>query len=145
MAKVIGTVRKLVKDYGFISGDDDGDYFFHDEDRSEDEDFGLARGDRVEFVCDTTPKGPRARRVTWISPIDASSTPIHKEAYMATDPDTGIREGDQAGRVPPGKDQNDYTHSESGNSGGSKQTSGGPGTAGSTAEQSTPGAPQPPR
>ena len=36
------------------------------------------------------------------------------------------------------------THSDSGNSGGSKQTSGGPGTAGSV-KQSGPGAPTPPK
>jgi hypothetical protein len=65
---------------------------------------------------------------------------------MATDPDTGVQEGDFFGRIPTGdgRDQNDYTHSDSGNSGSSKQTSGGPGTAGDVA-QSGPGAPTPPK
>jgi len=56
------------------------------------------------------------------------------------DPDTGVQEGDQQGKVPPGKDQADYTHSDSGNSGNSKTTTGGPGTAGSVPE-AKPGAP----
>jgi hypothetical protein len=54
------------------------------------------------------------------------------------DPDTGVQEGDQMGKTGPGKDQNDYTHSDDRDS--DKQTSGGPGTAGSV-PQSKPGAP----
>jgi hypothetical protein len=51
----------------------------------------------------------------------------------------------QAENAPAGSGaQNDLSHSDSGNSGGSKQTTGGPGTAGSV-ELSGPGAPQPPK
>jgi len=42
---------------------------------------------------------------------------------MAKDPDTGRQEGDAVGRhANDGKDQNDYEHSDSGNSGGSTTT-----------------------
>ena len=58
---------------------------------------------------------------------------------MATDPDTGVQEGDIFGKTGPGKDQNDFTHTDSGNSGGSKTRDGRgftsvPGTAGSVPE-----------
>jgi hypothetical protein len=60
---------------------------------------------------------------------------------MTKDPDTGRDEGDQAGRhADKGVDQSNFSHSDSGNSGGSKTTHGGPGTAGA-AEQAGPGAP----
>lgn len=64
---------------------------------------------------------------------------------MAIDPDTGIVEGDQLGRPVAGVDQNNYTHSDSGNSGNSTTTNGGPGTAGSVAQDTVPGAPDPPK
>jgi hypothetical protein len=58
-------------------------------------------------------------------------------------PDTGAQ-SEQSRNAQPGVPQQPYTHTDSGSSGGSKQTEGGPGTAGSV-EQSGPGAPQPPR
>ncbi len=46
------------------------------------------------------------------------------------DPDTGIREGDITGKTGPGEDQHNYEHSTDTD----KQTTGGPGTAGSVPE-----------
>jgi cold shock protein len=61
-----GTVNKLVTErgFGFISGDDGKEYFFH---RSGVEDAGgfesLAGGEKVTFEIEPSPKGPRASRV----------------------------------------------------------------------------------
>jgi cold shock CspA family protein len=62
---VIGTIKALRANYGFIRADDGAEYFFHDEDLVGAKDIELAVGDRVSFeVVDPAPaKGPRARDV----------------------------------------------------------------------------------
>ena len=58
-----GTIKKIVPDrgFGFISGEDGKEYFFH---RSAVQDFDLLRGgERVTFEYEPSPKGPRAGRV----------------------------------------------------------------------------------
>ncbi len=61
-----GTVKKVVSDrgYGFISGDDGKDYFFHRDSLDASLDFDrLAGGERVEFDLQSNPRGPRAVNV----------------------------------------------------------------------------------
>jgi CspA family cold shock protein len=62
-----GTVKKVVADrgFGFITAEDGKDYFFHRDglDRSLDFD-RLAGGERVSFEIESSPRGPRATRVT---------------------------------------------------------------------------------
>ncbi len=58
-----GTVKKIVADrgFGFISGEDGKEYFFH---RSAIPNFDdLRGGERVKFETEPSPKGPRAGRV----------------------------------------------------------------------------------
>jgi len=61
-----GTIKKIVSDrgFGFITGEDGMDYFFHRDglDRSLDFD-RLIGGERVEFDVEQSPKGPRATKV----------------------------------------------------------------------------------
>ena len=57
---------------------------------------------------------------------------------MANNPDTGAPDS-QVGNAPPGKPQNPYSHSDSGNSGNSTTTNNGPGTAGAVPETKGPG------
>jgi CspA family cold shock protein len=61
-----GTIKKVVSDrgFGFITGEDGKDYFFHRDglDRSIDFD-RLIGGERVEFAIEQSPKGPRASNV----------------------------------------------------------------------------------
>jgi CspA family cold shock protein len=61
-----GTIKKVVSDrgFGFISGEDAKEYFFHRDglDRSLDFD-RLVGGERVQFDVEQSPKGPRARNV----------------------------------------------------------------------------------
>jgi CspA family cold shock protein len=61
-----GTVKKLVADrgFGFITGDDGKDYFFHRDalDRSLDFD-RLNGGEAVSFTVEQSPRGPRASNV----------------------------------------------------------------------------------
>lgn len=58
-----GTIKKIVADrgFGFITGEDGSEYFFH---RSQVQDFDSLRGDeKVTFEVEQGPKGPRANRV----------------------------------------------------------------------------------
>jgi CspA family cold shock protein len=61
-----GTIKKVVSDrgFGFITADDEKDYFFHRDglDRSIDFD-RLAGGEKVNFEVESSPKGPRAVNV----------------------------------------------------------------------------------
>ncbi len=61
-----GTVKKLIADrgFGFITGDDGKDYFFHRSGVEPTLDFDrLAGGERVAFEIEANPRGPRAVRV----------------------------------------------------------------------------------
>jgi CspA family cold shock protein len=61
-----GQIARVVQDkgYGFISGDDGQDYFFHRSAVQEDAEFGhLAPGTRVSFDVSHGPKGLRAEAV----------------------------------------------------------------------------------
>ncbi|OGN81110.1 MAG: hypothetical protein A2X23_05245 [Chloroflexi bacterium GWC2_73_18] len=62
-----GTVKKLVSDrgFGFITADDGKDYFFHRDglDRSLDFD-RLSGGEKVTFEVESSPRGPRAAKVS---------------------------------------------------------------------------------
>lgn len=58
-----GTIKKLVSDrgFGFITGEDGKDYFFH---RDGVADFDSLRGgEQVTFQIEQSPKGPRANQV----------------------------------------------------------------------------------
>ena len=58
-----GTIKKLVAErgFGFITADDGTDYFFH---RSGSADFDqLETGQKVSFITEPSPKGPRATNV----------------------------------------------------------------------------------
>lgn len=61
-----GTIKKIVSDrgFGFITGEDGKDYFFHRDglDRSLDFD-RLMGGESVTFEVETSPKGPRAAKI----------------------------------------------------------------------------------
>jgi cold shock protein len=61
-----GTIKKIVSDrgFGFITGEDGKDYFFHRDglDRSLDFD-RLMGGESVTFEIETSPKGPRAAKI----------------------------------------------------------------------------------
>ncbi len=62
----IGTVKKVVSDrgFGFISGEDGKDYFFHRDALASSLDFDrMATGDRVEFEFQSSERGPRAVNV----------------------------------------------------------------------------------
>ena len=61
-----GTIKKVVADrgFGFISGDDAKEYFFHRGGLDSSLDFDrLNGGEKVEFEIEQSPKGPRAARV----------------------------------------------------------------------------------
>ena len=61
-----GTVKKLVSErgFGFITGDDGKDYFFHRSSLAPSLDFDrLAGGEKVQFEIESDPKGARARTV----------------------------------------------------------------------------------
>ena len=61
-----GTIKKVVADrgFGFITGEDGKDYFFHRNGLQLSLDFDrLAGGEPVEFDIEQSPKGPRANRV----------------------------------------------------------------------------------
>ena len=59
-----GTIKKVVSDrgFGFISGDDGTEYFFHRSGTTADFD-GLRGGEQVTFEIERSPKGPRAASV----------------------------------------------------------------------------------
>jgi len=61
-----GIVKKVVSDrgFGFITGEDGKDYFFHRSALADSLDFDrLVGGERVEFETEQDPKGVRARDV----------------------------------------------------------------------------------
>lgn len=61
-----GTVKKVIADrgFGFITGNDGKDYFFHRDALDSALNFEtLAGGERVEFDVQSSPRGPRAVNV----------------------------------------------------------------------------------
>jgi CspA family cold shock protein len=61
-----GTIKKVVADrgFGFITAEDQKDYFFHRGGLDSSLDFDrLVGGERVEFEIEDSPKGARASRV----------------------------------------------------------------------------------
>jgi cold shock protein len=61
-----GTVKRVVADrgFGFITAEDEKEYFFHRSALDSSLDFDrLNGGERVEFEVEQSPKGPRAARV----------------------------------------------------------------------------------
>jgi cold shock protein len=61
-----GTIKKVVADrgFGFITGDDAKDYFFHRGALDTSLDFDrLVGGEPVDFEIEASPKGPRASQV----------------------------------------------------------------------------------
>jgi CspA family cold shock protein len=58
-----GTVKKVIADrgFGFITGEDGKDYFFHRDGLAESVDFDrLVGGEKVSFNVESNPRGPRA-------------------------------------------------------------------------------------
>jgi cold shock protein len=61
-----GTIKKVVADrgFGFITAEDEKDYFFHRGGLDSSLDFDrLIGGERVTFEIESSPKGPRAVQV----------------------------------------------------------------------------------
>jgi CspA family cold shock protein len=61
-----GTIKKVVAErgFGFIASDDTKEYFFHRSAVDSSLDFDRLRGgEKVEFVIESSDKGPRAARV----------------------------------------------------------------------------------
>lgn len=61
-----GTVKKVVSDrgFGFITGEDGKDYFFHRDGLDRTIDFDrLVGGEKVEYDVEASPRGPRAVKV----------------------------------------------------------------------------------
>ena len=62
-----GTIKKVVNDrgFGFITGEDGKDYFFHRDGLTSTLNFDrLNGGEKVEFEIEQSPKGARARNVS---------------------------------------------------------------------------------
>lgn len=62
-----GTIKKVVADrgFGFIAAEDAKEYFFHRDGLDSSIDFDrLVGGERVQFEIETSPKGPRATKVS---------------------------------------------------------------------------------
>ncbi len=62
-----GTVKKVVSDrgFGFITAEDGKEYFFHRDGLQAPLNFDrLAGGEKVSFEVETSPRGPRAVRVS---------------------------------------------------------------------------------
>ena len=62
-----GTIKKVVSDrgFGFITADDEKEYFFHRDGLDSSLTFErLIGGEKVEFDIEQSPKGPRATRVS---------------------------------------------------------------------------------
>ena len=58
-----GTIKKVIADrgFGFISAEDEKEYFFHRGGLDSSLDFDrLIGGEKVEFEIEASPKGPRA-------------------------------------------------------------------------------------
>ena len=61
-----GTIKKVIADrgFGFISAEDEKEYFFHRSGVDASLDFDrLVGGEQVEFEVEASPKGPRAVQV----------------------------------------------------------------------------------
>lgn len=61
-----GTIKKVVSDrgFGFITGEDGKEYFFHRDGLAASLDFDrLTGGERVEFDAEQSPRGARAKNV----------------------------------------------------------------------------------
>jgi CspA family cold shock protein len=61
-----GTIKKVVSDrgFGFITAEDEKEYFFHRGGLDSSLDFDrLTGGEKVEFDVESSPKGPRANHV----------------------------------------------------------------------------------
>jgi CspA family cold shock protein len=61
-----GTIKKLISDrgFGFITGEDGKDYFFHRDGLDASLDFDrLVGGEQVTFEVESNPRGPRATKV----------------------------------------------------------------------------------
>lgn len=61
-----GTISRVVADrgFGFITAEDDKEYFFHRSGLDATLDFDrLTGGEKVEFEVEASPKGPRATQV----------------------------------------------------------------------------------
>ena len=61
-----GNIKKVVSErgFGFISGEDGKEYFFHRDGLTSSLDFNrLAGGEKVEFEIEQSPKGARAKNV----------------------------------------------------------------------------------
>ena len=61
-----GTIKKVVSErgFGFITGEDGKDYFFHREGLAESVDFDrISGGEQVEFDVQASNRGPRAVNV----------------------------------------------------------------------------------
>jgi CspA family cold shock protein len=62
-----GSVKKVVSDrgFGFIAGEDGKEYFFHRDGLEASLDFDrLSGGEKVAFEVESSPRGPRAVRVS---------------------------------------------------------------------------------
>ena len=62
-----GKIKKVLSDrgFGFITGEDGKDYFFHRDGLQSPLDFDrLAGGEDVSFEIEAGPKGPRAVRIS---------------------------------------------------------------------------------
>ncbi len=61
-----GTIKRIVADrgFGFISAEDEKEYFFHRGALDASLDFDRLRGgEKVDFTIEQSPKGPRATHV----------------------------------------------------------------------------------
>jgi cold shock protein len=61
-----GTIKRVIADrgFGFISAEDEKEYFFHRGALDASLDFDrLVGGERVDFDVESSPKGPRAANV----------------------------------------------------------------------------------
>jgi cold shock protein len=61
-----GTIKKVISDrgFGFITGEDGKDYFFHRDGLAASLDFDrISGGEQVEFDLEASPRGPRAVNV----------------------------------------------------------------------------------
>jgi CspA family cold shock protein len=61
-----GTIKRVIADrgFGFISADDEKEYFFHRGALDASMEFErLVGGEKVEFDVESSPKGPRAANV----------------------------------------------------------------------------------
>jgi cold shock protein len=61
-----GTIKKVVSDrgFGFITGEDGKDYFFHRDGCDASLDFDqLVGGEQVTYDMESSPRGPRAANV----------------------------------------------------------------------------------